>query len=140
MQYGKFYITVLHVYTHLSSSLVLVELMTTEIERLEHSTHKAKQHLELGNALERLFNNRDFKNIVLKGYLEQEAVRLVHLKASPEMDSPAKQAAIVRDIDAIGALSSFFKEIQRQAELGRKNIAFSEEAIESIRTEELNDE
>ena len=114
--------------------------MTSEIQQLEHEIQTSKKSVELGNALERLFNNRDFKNIVLKGYLEQEAVRLVHLKASPEMDSPAKQAAIVRDIDAIGALSSFFKEIQRQAELGRKNIAFSEEAIESIRAEELNDE
>lgn len=76
--------------------------------------------MELGNALERLFNNRDFKNIVLKGYLEQEAVRLVHLKAAPAMDSPAKQAAVVRDIDAIGAFSGYLNEIARQAELGRK--------------------
>ena len=99
--------------------------MTSEIQQLEHEIQTSKKSVELGNALERLFNNRDFKNIVLKGYLEQEAVRLVHLKASPEMDTTAKQAAIVRDIDAIGALSSFFKEIQRQAELGRKNITFS---------------
>lgn len=114
--------------------------MTSEIQQLEHEIQNSKKAVELGNALERLFNNRDFKNIVLKGYMEQEAVRLVHLKASPEMDSPAKQAAIVRDIDAIGTLSGYFKEIQRQADLGKKNITFSEEAIESIRAEELNDE
>lgn len=114
--------------------------MTSEIQQLEHEIQNSKKAVELGNALERLFNNRDFKNIVLKGYMEQEAVRLVHLKASPEMDSPAKQAAIVRDIDAIGALSGYFKEIQRQAELSKKNITFYEESIESIRAEELNDE
>ena len=60
--------------------------MTSEIQQLEHEIQTSKKSVELGNALERLFNNRDFKNIVLKGYLEQEAVRLVHLKASPEME------------------------------------------------------
>ena len=114
--------------------------MTSEIQQLEHEIQTSKKSVELGNALERLFNNRDFKNIVLKGYLEQEAVRLVHLKAAPAMDSPAKQAAVVRDIDAIGAFSGYLNEIARQAELGRKDIVHSEETLEAIRAEGLNDE
>jgi small-conductance mechanosensitive channel len=114
--------------------------MTSEIQQLEHEIQQSKKSVDLGNALERLLNNRDFKNIVLKGYLEQEAVRLVHLKASPAMDSPAKQASIVRDIDAIGAFSVFLNEIKRQSELGLKSIKFSEETIEAIRSEELSDE
>ncbi len=114
--------------------------MTSEIQQLEQNIQHSKKAVELGNALERLLNNRDFKNIILKGYMEQEAVRLVHLKAAPAMDSPAKQTAIMRDIDAIGSFAGFLKEIQRQAELGRKDIAFSEETIEAIRAEELNDE
>ena len=114
--------------------------MTSEIQQLEQNIQQSKKAVELGTALERLLNNRDFKNIVLKGYLEQEAVRLVHLKSIPAMDSPAKQAAVIRDIDAIGSFSGYLNEIARQAELGRKDIIHSEETIEAIRAEELNDE
>jgi hypothetical protein len=135
VQYGEFYITVLHVYTHLSSSLALVELMTTEIERLEHSTHKAKEHLDLGNALERLLNNRDFKAVIQHGYFEQEAIRLVHLKADPAMDRPDKQANILRDIDSIGALSGYLSEIERRADLAKREIADNELMLEELRSE-----
>lgn len=111
--------------------------MTTEIERLEHSTHRAKQHLELGNALERLLNNRDFKAVIQQGYFEQEAIRLVHLKSDPAVDSPAKQANIIRDIDAIGALSAYLKEIQRQADLAKREIEDNEVMLEELRSEGL---
>lgn len=137
MQYGEFYITVLHVCTSLSSSLALVELMTTEIERLEHCTQKAKQHLDLGNALERLLNNRDFKAVIQHGYFEQEAIRLVHLKGDPAVDSPAKQANIIRDIDAIGALSSYLNEVRRLADLARREIDDNEVMLEELRNEAL---
>lgn len=137
MQYGEFYITVLHVYTHLSSSLALVELMTTEIERLEHSTQKAKEHLDLGNALERLLNNRDFKAVIQHGYFEQEAIRLVHLKADPAMDRPDKQACILRDIDAIGTLAGYLNEIKRRADLAKREIEDNDLMLDELRNEAL---
>lgn len=136
MQYGEIYITVLLVCTSLSSSLALVELMTTEIERLEHSTQNAKKNLELGNALERLLSNRDFKAVIQHGYFEQEAIRLVHLKSDPAVDSPAKQANILRDIDAIGALSCFLREIDRKADLAKREIADNELMLDELRGEE----
>lgn len=114
--------------------------MTSEIQQLEHEIQQSKKTLELGNALERLFNNRDFKNIILKGYLEQEAVRLVHLKADPSMAHPDKQASVIRDIDAIGSFDGFLREIKRQADLARKSVASAEDALDAIRAEGLSDE
>lgn len=87
-------------------------------------------------ALERLRNNRDFKEIISKGYMKDEAVRLVHLKAAPQMCTPELQASIIKQIDAIGALDSFFNNMRHQALLAAKAIEADEETLEELRSEE----
>ena len=107
--------------------------MMNLIEQLEHSVQEFKKLTELDNALERLMQNRDFKNVILDGYLEREAVRLVHLKSDPAMDSPAAQTSILKQIDAIGCFADYLREIQRQGSLGTKGIGDAEEVLEELR-------
>lgn len=111
--------------------------MHSEIEQLEHSIQDAKQLVDLGNALERLLHNRDFKTLVLEGYFEREAIRLVHLKADPGMQTAQHQASIVSQMDAIGSFSAYLNEIRRQAMIAGKHIEESEEVLEEIRKGEL---
>jgi len=99
---------------------------------IEAQVAKAKKHVELDEALTRLQSNRDFKRIITDGYFRDEAVRLVHLKASPEMQTPFAQAAIVRSIDAIGELNDFFRTIKHNADNARKEIADAGVALEEI--------
>ena len=54
------------------------------INAIERDIKEARKHVELGDSLERLLNNRDFKKVIVEGYFEKEAARLVHLKADHE--------------------------------------------------------
>lgn len=92
--------------------------------------------IEFNAALQRLRNNRDFQTVITKGYFEQEAVRLVHLKADPAMQSEANQKGILAQIDSIGALSDYFRTIGRKAYLAEKQIEADEEMRDELIAEE----
>lgn len=84
----------------------------SDVREIEQDIRKSEEAIEFGKALERLRDNKDFKLIIEQAYLRDEAVRLVHLRADPAMESPLKQAAIIRDIDAIGSLVGFLRNIE----------------------------
>lgn len=110
-------------------------MSSNSIEALEKNIEQAKQIAALGDSLERLRNNKDFKAIISKGYLQDEAVRLVHLKADPGMQDAFSQASIVKGIDAIGALSAYFRVIERNASTALKAIEADRETIAELHQE-----
>lgn len=108
------------------------------IQAIEDNIRQARKIAEVGEALERLRNNRDFKKVMLEGYFEQEAIRLVHLKSDQNVQSPDMQKSIIAQIDAIGAVSQYFSTVMHKASIARKAIASDEEARDEILEEELN--
>lgn len=114
--------------------------MTTNNEQhlaaLDRQIKSAQVNLELGKTLERLRQNQDFKKLVLQGYLTDEAVRLVHLKADPNLQSSEKQAAVVRDIDAIGAFKMYLETIAFLGRDAERSIADAEAQKQEIEEEE----
>ncbi len=94
----------------------------SEIEQLEAGLEKAKNLVELGLALDRLKNNRDFQAIITNGYLKDEAIRLVHLKADPNMQTPERQASVIRDIDAIGSFHGYLNLVYTNADRAARQI------------------
>lgn len=112
--------------------------MTSKAQALaqcEQQIKDAQGSLELGKALASLRQNPDFKKLMIEGYLKNEAVRLVHLKADPNMSSVENQAAIVRDIDAIGAISQYFLTVEMMGRRAEASIADAEQAIVEINEE-----
>ena len=109
----------------------------SQIEEIELNIEQAKTLVEQGRALERLYNNRDFQEIIGKGYLEKEAVRLVHLKSDPSMQDPEMQSQVVKSIDAIGCLTHYFRSLQHQAMLAEKAIEEDERTREELMEEGL---
>lgn len=107
-----------------------------QLAALEQQIKDAQGSLELGKALASLRHNADFKKLVIDGYLKNEAVRLVHLKSDPSMSSADNQAAVVRDIDAIGALAQFFRTVEMMGTRAESSIAEAEQAITEIHEEE----
>lgn len=99
---------------------------------IEQSIKQAKELVDVGAALTRLRSNRDFKRIILDGYFDKEAVRLVHLKADPAMQSPTSQQAIISAMDAIGNLHQYLMDIDRTADLAQKQIEDGEQAREDV--------
>lgn len=110
------------------------------IDAIERSTAKAKEIVEFSAALERLKNNRDFKTVVLKGYFEDEAVRLVHLKSDQYMQAPHFQQSIVGQIDAIGRLSEFFSAVLHKASMATRQIEADQEHLQDLAAEELTND
>ena len=115
--------------------------MSTEtISAIERNIEKAKAVLDFSAALERLRNNRDFKKVVLEGYFEQEAIRLVHLKSDPNMQAPAIKQSIESQIDAIGQLSQFFSTVLQKAAMAGRQIEADQATIEELAAEELTND
>ena len=107
------------------------------IQAIEENIRESRKHVELGEALERLRENRDFKRLIQDGYFKDEAVRLVHTKAQPAHQKPESQAAILLQIDAIGNLNEYFRTVMHLAALARKSIGEDEASIEELNAEEL---
>lgn len=110
-------------------------MSNTEIQQIEQNLKVAKKTLERGESLERLFANRDFKKVILEGYLEQEAVRLVHLKADANMQSVESQKSIITQIDAIGNLNTYFQTIRQFAAIAGKQIEADEQTLAELASE-----
>ena len=109
------------------------------IEEIELNITQAKAIVDRGAALERLRNNRDFKKVVLEGYFEKEAIRLVHLKSDFNMQSAESQANILDQINAIGALSGYFNTVRHQGMLAEKAILSDEETRDELLAEGIEE-
>lgn len=107
-----------------------------QLSALEREIKEARVHADLGEALINLRSNRDFNKLITDGFLKEQAVRLVHLKADPNMQAPHQQAAIVRDIDAIGVLAEYFNMVRIQAANAVKQITDAEETRAELLAEE----
>lgn len=113
-------------------------MLIDTIQAIEANIKEARRIVDLGESLERLRSNRDFKKVIVEGYFEQEAIRLVHLKADPSMQSAESQKSIVSQMDAIGSLHQYFNTVYQKASLARKAIAADEETRDEILAEEAN--
>ena len=105
------------------------------IQEIELSIKEAQKMVDLGSAVQRLANNRDFKKVVMEMYFEKEAVRLVHLKANPAMQDKDRQDAIVKEMDAIGSFYQFLRTLEIQADMARRAVEDGETLREEILAE-----
>lgn len=108
----------------------------TPTEELNNVIKYSQANLKRLEALNRLRNNKDFKDIVMEGYFKEEAIRLVHLKSDPASQTNDKQTAILRDIDAIGTLASYFNTIVIIGDRAQKSIEESNQTLYDIAKEE----
>lgn len=106
------------------------------LAQLEQQIEQAKGAHDLGEALLRLISNADFKKVILEGYLKHEAVRLVHLKADPQMATADRQAKVIRDIDAVGALADYLRLVSHAGVQAEEAIRQAEACIEEIQSGE----
>ena len=105
------------------------------VEELHQRREELKEFIARAEALTRLQNNADFKLVVTDGYMEDEAIRLVHLLGDARFNSDDKKAAYREDFQermiGIARLSEYFRSIfqlsgQAQRELDGLNEAETE--------------
>lgn len=110
--------------------------MSQAIHEIEANIEQLKEFVALGDSLNRLMKNRDFKKLICETYLEKEAVRLVHLRAAPAMQDDCNQTQITKDIDAIGCFAGFLHAIGYQANAARDAIEEDLRTIEELESED----
>lgn len=111
-----------------------------ETQDIELSLKEAQEIAELGEALEKLEQTRAFKKVILEGYLKDEAVRLVHAKANPEVQlDERKQKAVDDALSGIANLQGYFYKVKHQAYLASEAIKEGNEELDRIREEELGE-
>ena len=103
-----------------------------QLDAIQVSIYKAKHAIELGAALERLLENSDFIKVFKKGYMEDEAQRLVVLKTDYNMQDERSQKMIDYGIIGIGQLNSYTSMLLQQAEAMKAALADMEEAKSEI--------
>lgn len=112
-------------------------MSTEQIQEIELNIQEAKKIVAIGDSLERLRHNVDFKKVISEGFFKEEAIRLVHLKADQNMQTPERQQSIIRQMDAIGALNDYFQTLFYRADMAQKAIEADEQARDEILQEEL---
>lgn len=108
-------------------------MFTTEVQKIQITLDEAKKKVKLGEALERLERNKDFKLVFDEEFFKQESLRQVSLLSCPAHQEPHKQASIIADMRASATVQAFFRLIQRNAEHAEVAIMDNEEQLANMR-------
>lgn len=106
------------------------------IENINISIEHAKKGVSKLNSVLNLSKNRDFIDVIEKGYFEEEASRLVLLKADPSLQKPEDQASIIRAIDAIGNFRQYLGSVIQIGRMMEKSLADDTETKHQMLREE----
>ncbi len=106
--------------------------MQDQFADLDRHIKDSQTLIAVGQAVERLKESKDFRAIISVGYFEKEAIRLVHLKADPNMQTPERQSNILSAMDAIGNLAHYLDGLLREAEIAKKQLQSAEEYREEL--------
>jgi len=107
-----------------------------QIEAIELNIQQAKAMVNRGKALQRLSADRDFKEVIIDGYLNQEAVRLVHARSNPDLQDEASIKLLTQGMDGIAALLQYFRTMEHNAMLAEKAIEADEEERDALLQED----
>lgn len=109
------------------------------IEQIDAAIRTNHTQLDMGKAIDRLHKNPDFITVILKGYLEQEAIRLVHLRTDPAVQTASQQADILRQIDGVAAFKDFLRTKLMLADKAAGAIEEAEDLREELLREDLEE-
>lgn len=106
-----------------------------QIEFVQLSLEEAMHVVEVGEAIERLKKNKDFKLVIHEGYFRDEASRLVMLTADSTLSAEQKEATWGA-IRGIGEFRSYLMAKAQQAVVAEKEILDYKETLGELRSED----
>ena len=106
-----------------------------QVESVQLSIKNAEHNIDLGEALQKLVKNASFKKVILEGYFEKEASRVVLLKAEPSMDSDKTQKALDDSITSIGGLRQYFRTLTAVSNQSKKALQDYRITLDELRNE-----
>ena len=118
-------------------------MLSSPIQEIQISIDGAKKLKALGEALDRLRRNKDFKLVVELGYLEDEALRLTGClsEVTDTINAPAaiggmSKEKIVSQLQGIAHFSAYLREVERKTSGIHESLLAYEQELELRRQEE----
>ena len=112
-------------------------MTANDVEALEVQIDQARAAVNLNDDLLALQSVPAFQRVINKGYLEEEAIRLVRAKADPMLRSPEEQAELDNAIIGIGQLVQYFRKISAIANTMERTIKEAEKELELAHQEDV---
>jgi hypothetical protein len=110
-----------------------------DVQEIELSIETAQATVDRMKVFLRLVDNKDFQEIIEKGYFEDEAVRLVGALSSPALADEVSQGEMQKDIIGVGRLRQYFYAIVQQGRAAESAVKSNEAEIELLRAEGLTE-
>ena len=108
------------------------------IQRVELDMKTAKKWQNNHKTLLNLEQLKGFKDLILEGYLKDEAVRLVGLKADQEMQSKDQQKWIDGSILAISNLRQYFLTVHKLGRTAEHTLKHDERTQQNLLASDLD--
>ncbi len=109
-----------------------------QIQNLQAQKADLKEALKLRDAILRLIQNDDFKTVIDKAYMEDEALRAARCIGDPALDQKMQQDMVYM-AGAPGHLRRFLSKSIRMADVAESSIISIDQSIEDIRLEIAED-
>lgn len=102
-----------------------------EEQAVELETIEQDHHLAMGEALNRLRLNPDFKTVILEGYLKDKVLASVSLLGVPQISEQGRRPGVMEDLVSASNLQYFFSQVDNFYE-GAKDPVLSDEEEEAL--------
>lgn len=107
----------------------------SQVTALEQQREQTKNQVERRDMALRLYENRDFRALILDGFCRDECARYVQQSANPALDKTARKDSL-RFAQAAGAVKAFLSIVCQQGDISARNLADIDEALAEARAEE----
>ena len=99
------------------------------IEQIENSIKYAEDRVKRSDRVLALYDNPDFNEIVVKGYLEAEAIRMVGLYGSGS-GSPDQLRELEKDMHGIGSFRRYLIQLVQEGKMAKSDLETNKEALQ----------
>lgn len=111
-----------------------------DLDGIDIQIEDAKKKIARKDALIRLEQNQDYRDLIEKGFFESHAVRQVMLKAHPGMQNPDTQKILDQQILAIGGFKQFLIAVYGEGMNAEAALVADEATREELLKEDLTNE
>jgi hypothetical protein len=110
-----------------------------QLKKIEDSIASAKGRIARAAGAARLYDNPDFKRLIVEEYLRDQPIRMVNLYGSGSL-LPEQKRELELDLHAVGALQTFLYRTFGDGELAESDLESAEYDLQIYLQEQQNGE
>ena len=107
----------------------------SDIQALERDIENAKAVVAQRDMALKLSENREFRKLIIEGFLRDEAARYVHISTDPSLSAQDRADALA-SAQAAGHLKRWLNAIIRMGDAAASGLVEAEQALDEMRAAE----